>query len=294
MGQISSVPSSVNPIDTTTITPPANPTDALGVSLYWRNLAGLPVLAYKTRYGRENYLLPFNNYLWSSLTFISTTTTNLLIPSGYAINVTGTASNPGVTPASALVRDIMPHVIYTSGVALNNTAGLQVAPGTPQLFRRVSGRPDVGAGGFFLWWRFAPVLDAGHRFAVGVSQSAAISVNEPSALTDCFFIAKDTGDANFQLMHNDAAGIATKIDTGIPAVTNETFDVFFYSAQTDDYIGATIIALNSGAEFTQVITSPLDLPTVDQVLQYHCQLSVAATGIAGQIYHSRMYLSHQI
>ncbi len=63
---------------------------------------------------------------------------------------------------------------------------------------------------------------------MGIATAASYLVfggaTEPSALLNLVVVGKDSGDANFQIMHNDGSGACTKIDLGasFPANTSAT------------------------------------------------------------------------
>jgi len=87
--------------------------------------------------------------------------------------------------------------------------------------------------GFFFNIKFAfedasPVANA--RFFAGLFSSLAVFGNvNPSTQTNIFGVCADTGDANIQLIHNDATGTATKVDLGynFPANTSATDEYLF-------------------------------------------------------------------
>lgn len=81
-------------------------------------------------------------------------------------------------------------------------------------------------GGFHIMARFGCLtLPAGYRQFVGLYGTAGVIGNvDPSSLVNMCGLAKDTADTNLQFMHNDAAGTATKIDTGLAMATSDVFD----------------------------------------------------------------------
>jgi len=90
----------------------------------------------------------------------------------------------------------------------------------------------VGCG-FFFSIKFAnedAATVANARVFAGLFSSLAVFGNvNPSSQVNIFGVGADTGDANLQLIHNDASGTATKVDLGFdfPANTSATDEYLF-------------------------------------------------------------------
>jgi hypothetical protein len=78
------------------------------------------------------------------------------------------------------------------------------------------------------------------------------SSTDPSSLTNIAGIGADTADANWQIMYNDGAGTATKVDTGWPKTVGETLWIKVVGSGSDIKISA---ALWAAANFTVTPTS---------------------------------------
>jgi hypothetical protein len=102
---------------------------------------------------------------------------------------------------------------------------------------------------------------AGLLAAVSTTNTLAMGVHTglpnltvPSNLLNSFFLGFDSGDANCQIMYNDASGTCTKVDLGtnFPARTaGDFFDVLFWCAQGSATINYTVNRHTSaGAAFT--------------------------------------------
>lgn len=136
----------------------------------------------------------------------SGTTVNVL---GFGNSATGTATartpNGVSLPLSAVRR-----VAYVSAVAVGSSAGTRFNAST--VWRGSS----LGQGGFEYEAVFGlPVFAADSRVFVGLRNlTSAIANVDPSTLVNIIGFGADSGDANWQLMRNDAAGTATKVDLG--------------------------------------------------------------------------------
>lgn len=76
---------------------------------------------------------------------------------------------------------------------------------------------------------------AGGRAAFGLFTGAPISLNavDPSTFVNCVFIGCDAGDANFQVMCNDAAGACSKVDLGASFAKATTDAVYRWTLEAD-------------------------------------------------------------
>lgn len=76
-------------------------------------------------------------------------------------------------------------------------------------------RVAFSSDGFYFSCKVAYSIGANSRVFVGLSNSLAdIGDVDISTLTNIIGLGKDVTDVNLQIMHNDASGIATKIDLG--------------------------------------------------------------------------------
>lgn len=111
-----------------------------------------------------------------------------------------------------------------------------------------------------------------------------ISNLQPSALTNIIALANDSGDANLQIMHNDASGTATKIDLGSDFPSNRTsgavsttmYYVRFYNPAGTSEIRYSVINRETGAEASGTITTNLPDPSV--LLAYQAGRSMGTGG----------------
>ncbi len=107
-----------------------------------------------------------------------------------------------------------------------------------------------------------PALVANARFFVGIiNRFTTIGNTNPSTHFNLIGVGADSGDSNIHIIHNDATGVATKIDLGtdFPANTQnvDTYlsQTFFDIPNAMAYI--RLIRLNTGHEVITQITTNL-------------------------------------
>lgn len=295
MGQISSPPSSLDVVNVATQTPQAAP--ASGVTYYWRSLAGFPVLAYRTPYGREKYLFPGGlNALEISFQAVTTNA----VPSFYGHSVStfsGAQTNPALNPAGALVRDRSSKTRWASPAVINSSAGFGlVTGGVNYFYRAVSGSPGDISAGYFFGIQGSLEVTANQRVFIGMTPSgtiAGIQAVDPSTIVNSYCFGKDAADTNFQWMHR-GPGAANKVDTGWNAAARaaHTFNFFTYSPGNQiDQIGMTVQDLDAGDEISFITNSAADMPAVDVSLHLEWFLATAAdpTAVVNEYMHLRAF-----
>jgi hypothetical protein len=127
---------------------------------------------------------------------------------GVALTVTGTAA--ARTPASTGWLDSQNRVGIITAAGAGSVAGINDTA-LMHFLGNASNR-----GGFLFIQRFGlPTVVADERYFFGFRASVAAPTDvDPSTLTDVIGIGVDGTDANLQVMHNDAAGAATKVNLG--------------------------------------------------------------------------------
>ena len=187
-------------------------TETLGPATLVGNTLNIPI--YKSS------LIPKNsgNEIWRGVTYRNNSTT-ADTTSGLTISTSGTNTARAVATTSYATRNIRMGVT-ASIVATGRYSGLR--------------------GGTLLWYVTGGFLYTGeftisdtatatgtHNFW-GLASSTSdlviggVSNDQPSALTNIIAFANDSGDANLQIMHNDASGTATKTDLGASFPSNRT------------------------------------------------------------------------
>jgi len=242
---------------------------------YAKDVAGRLVPKFKGPSGLDSRLQPAldGNGMGWIMPHTTTTFTNQGTPTFTAV---GTVSHP--TLAAGSLRASTRRAIVTSAATANSAAELRVA------FAPIWRGDAAGLGGFFTTMRFGcSSAVAGQRMIVGwtSSTSAIATTQNPSALTNCFFVGNDAGDANLQIMHNDGAGSCTKIDLGasfpVPSSANDAmYEVVFFVAPNDSTIGYRVTRLDTGDVTSGTLST--DLPTSTTFLAPH--LYVNNNGVA--------------
>jgi hypothetical protein len=254
-----------------------------GLKLFGRSVAGrmLPAVigpsgldtSLQAHLGRNKiaYALPVGNG--------TTVTTQGLVLSSAG---TATAKNWAATNRYTKMRGV--EYLITAAVA-GALAGFR---GGAQQF--TVGSNAAGDGGFHFVCRWGPatgVATATTRAFVGLHASAAAGTDvEPSSRTSGLGMGWDAADANIQFMHNDATGVATKIDLGaafpVPTVDRQhVYEIAMFSPPgTTQSVSYEVTDLVTGAVATGTVTT--DLPSTTTALNpYSAFSSGGATAIIG-------------
>jgi len=149
--------------------------------------------------------------------------------------------------------------------------------------------------GFDAIFRFAfadaaPV--AGAQSFIGLVNSIFLGSVVPSSIVNMIGIGNDGADANMQIMHNDAAGVATKVDlgAGFPATTSAT-DVYelrltTVSTTSVDY---SVTNLTTGATTSGNIST--NTPAAATPLTAYFTRNNNATALAVILAFSQFYIN---
>jgi hypothetical protein len=159
-----------------------------------------------------------------------------------------TAVAPGSNYAGSLsVAEHLVTVAATTAIA-SDRSNFQFIPNSGFNFRR-------------RWGMATGATVATRRGFCGLRASVAAPTDvNPSTLTNIVGVGFDAADTNLQIMHNDATGAATKLDTGIPRPSVDRgawFEVHLYSHPGDSVIAFNVLA-SSGLAASGLITT--DLP----------------------------------
>ena len=149
------------------------------------------------------------------------------------------------------------------------------------------------SGGFYFVGEFG-ISDAAyavgtHNFWGLTSSTANLAIggtlnSQPSALLNIIAVANDSGDANLQIMHNDSAGVATKIDLGVNFPSNRTsgsaltnmYLVEIYNAPSSTSVKYRVTNKETGVVAQGTITT--NLPDTSTLLAYQAGRSMGTTG----------------
>jgi hypothetical protein len=216
----------------------------------------------------ESSLIPkmSGNEIWRGSTYRNNSTT-VDTTSGLTVTVSGTATAKSVANTSYATKNIR------MGVTASITA---------------TGRYSGLRGSALLWYVSGGFLYTGefnisdtstavgtHNFW-GLASSTAdliiggVSNDQPSALLNIIAFANDSGDANLQIMHNDASGTATKTDLGASFPSNRTagaaittiYSCFLYNAPNSSSVIYRIVNKETGAIAQGTLSTNLPASTV--------------------------------
>jgi len=216
----------------------------------------------------ESSLIPKlqGNEIWRGHTFRNNSTT-FDSTAGLTLSTTGTNTARSVATTSYAAR----------GIRMGVTASLVA-----------TGRYTGIRGGVLLWYVSGGFLYTGefnisdtataagtHNFW-GLASSTSdlvigdISNSQPSALTNIIAFANDSGDANLQIMYNDASGTATKTDLGSSFPSNRTagaaittiYSCYLYNAPGSTSVIYRIVNKETGATAQGTLSTNLPASTI--------------------------------
>jgi len=132
------------------------------------------------------------------------------------------------------------------------------------------------------------------RFFVGFTNSTVAPTDvQPSSLTNMFGFGLDNGDSTIQFMSNDGAGIATKINTGLPRPTTDQSD--FYKIEISVVAGSGVVQFKisnhlTGASFSD--STSVDLPLLTELLSPRAWMSAGGVSTALGISFDHIYIEN--
>ena len=186
------------------------------------------------------------------------------------VNRAGVYATP--TPASTNLRTSRRRWTHTTAGAAGSSAiadtGLTGTDGS--FFWRGNG---TNLGGFLIMLLgMSFTMNSDSRCFYGYWADGATSpgaTTDPSTFVDIFGIACDTGDANLQIMHNDGAGSATKIDLGASfdkdaaGFSDQVWDIYLFCASNSSTMYYRLVRRDSAvSDVAGSITTNLPTNTV--------------------------------
>lgn len=255
--------------------------------IYSKDVAGRLMPKFQGPSGLDSIFQPamFANGM---LLITPSATTAFSFQGGPTFTAVGTVSTP--TLAVGSLRSTTRRSIVTSAATANSASELRVA----QTFCYRGDAP--GLGGFFATFRFGcSSAVVGQRLIVGLlSSTAAISTSQsPSSLTSCVFMGNDSGDANMQIMYNDASGTCTKVNLGASfpppnSTNNAIYELTLFAKANDTQIGWRAQRLDSPASVSGTITSDLVPSTTFLAPHLYCNNNGVASLVILDFY--RLYI----
>jgi hypothetical protein len=204
----------------------------------------------------------------------STTATSLGI--AYSTTGTGTLHNYATTTRYSRMRGIEYLVTTAAATAVVGFRGAAA--------QWTVGGTNPGDGGFMSVLRWGPatsVATATNRAFAGMGSTSAPTDVQPSSLLNILGMGWDAADANIQVMHNDGAGTATKIDLGagfpVPgADRSSVYEIVLFSPPgPSQSVSYRVTDLVSGLQASGTILA--DMPALATAIAPHCYMSVGGT-----------------
>ncbi len=217
----------------------------------------------------ESSLIPkmSGNEIWRGSTFRNNSTTTDTTGGLTFVTPTGTATARSVATTSYATRSIRMGIV-SSSTTVGRYTGIR---GSVLLW--------YVTGGFLYTGEFnisdTAFVTGTHNFW-GLASSTSdlliggVNNDQPSALTNIIAFANDSGDANLQIMYNDASGTATKIDLGVDFPSNRTagaaittiYSCYLYNAPTSSNVIYRIVNKETGAVAQGTLSTNLPASTV--------------------------------
>lgn len=264
---------------------PATPVS--GLTTYAKNLGGRQMFAQKGKSGVDYSFQPFvaRNKVTLLQANGNSTAFTLIGAATPTAGGTATARNVATTSFFTWLRRIG----YVSATTNNASCGLR------QAVLQFGLGNGANRGGFHFIARFGisdATLVAGARLFVGLTSSTgALGNADPSTFTNIIGVGLDAADTTLQIMHNDGAGAATKINLGasFPESTNTDFyELALYCPPNSSTVLYEVVNLSTGVEIMGTISTNLPLNT--QLLTWQLWRHNVATGQAVGLDISSIYL----
>lgn len=219
-----------------------------------------------TDWNTFNYKLGSNG-IWRGSTFRNNSTT-IDTTAGITLATSGTNVARSISATSYATRSIRMGVT-ASIVATGRYSGMR---GSAILW--------YVSGGFLFTGEFnisdTAFASGTHNFW-GLASSTSdlviggVANSQPSSLINIIAFANDSGDANLQIMHNNASGTATKIDLGSSFPSNRTagaaittiYSCYLYNAPNSSEVNYRIINKETGAIAQGTIYDNLPAPALN-------------------------------
>jgi len=271
--------------------PPAPPADS--IFLFARKIAGQLYPAYVGPSGLDTVLQPI-----LGRNKVATWTSNgnaTTAPLAYAIaapSLTGTATTRSVSASATILlsqRRVGARTLATAGTSAGWRAKVT------QFFRNAS--PGETTGGFTIITRFGESdTPADGRAFVGMTASGSVIGNvNPSTLLNIVGIGYDVGDTEWQLLHNDSSGLATRVALGpdFPCnITNQAYEFAVFAPPGSDDLTVQFTRLETGVVYVAQVTT--DLPSSKRLLAHQIWCNNGLTAAIKGLDHVTSYFVSDI
>lgn len=269
------------------ISQPSSPVS--GATIYSESVGGRQMMGQIAKVGRSYQFQPHLGQSFASIWYANPNATTSTVIGQIAPTASGTATLR--TLAATNYFTWQKRVGFVSAATANQASGLRSA------VLQVGLSNISNAGGFFFRTRFGisdVALVANARTFVGLSSTTGAFGNaDPSTLLNIIGMGHDSADANFQIMHNDGTGAATKIDLGTnftrsPTVSTDMYDLSLYAAPNSTTVYYEVTNLRLGVSSSGSIN--INIPAVNQLLTWQLWRQNNGTAAAVGIDVSSVYL----
>lgn len=257
-----------------------------GLTTYAKDIGGRQMLAQLGSSGVSYSYQPFLARNKIALFQANGNATTSTIIGAVAPTASGTATTRNVATTNFFTW--IKRIGYVSATTGNASSGARSAVAQ-------YGMGAAGRGGFHFVARFGisdAVLVPGARLYVGmIAGTGVIGNSDPSALTNIIGVGLDAADTTLQIVHNDGAGTATKINLGasFPESTNTDFyELALYCAPGSVVIDYQVTNLSTNTMASGQITT--NIPAVNQLLAWQIWRHNVATGLAVGVDISSVYV----
>lgn len=248
-----------------------------GAKMFLSNVGGRQMQSMRGKSGLSYVLQPHigknKTLLWQA-NGNSTASTIM----GGAISANGTATTRSVANTSFFTW--LRRLGYVSVASAGSSSGIRTASAQ-------YGRGNLsGVGGFHFITRFGisdAVAVATGRLFVGMTATTSVLANvNPSTLLNLIGVGADSTDTNLQIIHNDGAGVATKIDLGasFPANTRniDAYELALFCPPNGSSVFYTVTNLTTGVIASGELTT--DLPANTTLLAWQLWRNNGTTALA--------------
>jgi hypothetical protein len=159
-----------------------------------------------------------------------------------------------------------------------------------QFFRNTV--PGERTGGFTVITRFGEsATPADGRAFIGMIGSGSLIGNvNPSTLLNIVGIGYDAGDTEWQLLHNDGSGVATKVALGpdFPCnIVNQAYEFAIFAPPGSADLTVQFTQLQTGVVYVAQVTT--DLPASKQLLAHQIWCNNGLTAAIKALDHVTSY-----
>lgn len=266
---------------------PATPV-ADKMSLFARKVAERSMPAFIGSSGLPSFLQPSLSRnkvgYWSASGNTTTAPISTFGISAPVVTGTHTARNVATTSFFSSIRR---HGVVSAATAGSNS---RIVPGSSQFWRGNA----PGLGGFFTvlrWGCSDAATVAGARTFAGM-YAGSMGVIDPSSAINIVGVGTDATDTNLQIIHNDGAGTATKIDLGADfpdhTLSVDMYEIALFCAPNGSEIFYEVTRLNTGHVARGTLNS--NLPVNTSFMAPQCTRNNGATALAVGIDFVSMYI----